>query len=140
VSRPVRFAGRLTSPSFTVVSTSTEVSAVTIVVSWVVRVVTLVSAASTLPVSRVPPRLSHPIRPTTSANPAISVFICPPKMNVPVPGFGRLPETLPPSEREHCHSGGSIAVTCLTTAAPGSYIEARKFSAEMATLQRYTPA
>jgi hypothetical protein len=57
-----------------VVSVSTDVSLVTIVVSWVVRVVTDVSAASTRPVSRAL-RFSQAVKLTNSANPASNVFI-----------------------------------------------------------------
>ena len=51
------------------------VSLLTIIVSWAVRVVTVVSTASlTLPVSW-PRRVSHAVKPITSANAANTIFI-----------------------------------------------------------------
>jgi hypothetical protein len=64
----------LTSPSLTVVSERTVVSLVTIVVSCVVRGVTLVSALSPTRAESVPPLL-HAAIPATSANAVSTVLI-----------------------------------------------------------------
>jgi hypothetical protein len=54
-------------------------------------------------------------------------------------GFGLRPKLFHQVNTNTATRLGPIAVTCLTTPARVSYIEAGKFSAEMATLQRYTP-
>ena len=63
----------------------------------------------------------------------------PPKMNVPVPGLRSFTRNSSiKSDANTATPVDPIAVTCLTTGSQDSYIEVGKFSAEVATLQRYS--